>query len=251
MGIAPANGNRPWDTDLDPSCRSCRQVRESCGYILVCDHAGRVEALMILISLMNDWMEEVETDPVLRRCIVRYAKGRGNRSMLEICWGEGEPYERMASAQDSIRWRRFMEGMVCQDMQALQELYTMVEGSSQLATAWASGLVIWLLEITHGQWLYRCVQVHDKLHGTLITERKKDLQRQIEEEIDKGWNDLMEEDEYLAEVNLEDLENTNGERQEYWLVAICAAREASRLRGGMQQQVGQPTTWDGHIDNDS
>jgi hypothetical protein len=144
-----------------------------------------------------------------------------------------------------------MEGMVCQDMRALQESYTMVEGLSRSATAWASGLVIRLLEITHGQWLYRCVQVHDKLHGTLITEQKEYLQRQIEEEIDKGWNDLMEEDEYLVEVNLEDLENTNGERQEYWLVAICAAREASRLRGGWQQQVGQPTTWDGNIDNDS
>jgi hypothetical protein len=46
--------------------------------------------------------------------------------------------------------------------------------------------------------------------------RNEDLQRQIEEEIDKGWEDLLEEDEYLAEVNLEDLENTNGERQEYW-----------------------------------
>ncbi len=116
-----------------------------------------------------------------------------------------------------------MEGMVCQDMQALQDSYTKVEGSSRSATAWASGLVIRLLEITHGPWLYRCVQVHDKLHGTLITERKEDLHRQIEEEIDKGWNDLMEEDEYLAEVNLGDLENTNGERQEYWLVAIRAA----------------------------
>ncbi len=144
-----------------------------------------------------------------------------------------------------------MEGMVCQDMQALQELYTMVEGSSRSATAWASGLVIRLLEITHGQWLYRCVQVHNKLHRTLITEQKEDFQRQIEEEIDKGWNDLMEEDDSLAEVNLEDLESTNGERQEYWLVAIRAAWEASRLRGGWQQQGGQPTTWDGHIDNDS
>ena len=34
------------------------------------------------------------------------------------------------------------------------------------------------------------------------------------------------------EVNLEDLETTNGERQEYWLLAITirAAREACRLR---------------------
>jgi hypothetical protein len=41
----------------------------------------------------------------------------------------------------------------------------------------------------------------------------------------------MEEDQYLAEVNLEDLESITGERQEYWLVAICAAQEASILQG--------------------
>ncbi len=50
-------------------------------------------------------------------------------------------------------------------------------------------------------------------------------------------------------MNLEDLENTNGERQEYLLVAIHTAREASRLRGGRhagQRQEGT-TTWDGRI----
>ncbi len=31
-----------------------------------------------------------------------------------------------------------------------------------------------------------------------------------------GWEDLMEDDQYLAEVNLEDLEHTLGEQQEYW-----------------------------------
>jgi hypothetical protein len=53
----------------------------------------------------------------------------------------------------------------------------------------------------------------------------------IEAQQDMGWEDLTEEDQYLAEVNLEDLEHTSGERQEYWLVAIQAAREASRLQG--------------------
>jgi hypothetical protein len=42
----------------------------------------------------------------------------------------------------------------------------------------------------------------------------------IEIQLDIGWWDLLEEDQYLAEVDLEDLEHTLGERQEYWLVAI-------------------------------
>jgi hypothetical protein len=44
-----------------------------------------------------------------------------------------------------------------------------------------------------------------------------------------GPQDLQEEDQYLAEVNLEDLEELSGKRQEYWLIAIQAARKAGQL----------------------
>ncbi len=52
-------------------------------------------------------------------------------------------------------------------------------------------------------------------------------------------NDLLEEDQFLAEVNLEDLENTSGERQEYWLVVMHAAREACLLYGVPQPDTGR------------
>jgi hypothetical protein len=104
MGIAAANGNRPWETDLDPACPSCQQVRETCGHVLDCNHTGRVEALMMSIDLKGTWMTEMDTDPVLRRCILQYVQGRGSRSLHEICHGEGEPYEQMARSQDVIGW---------------------------------------------------------------------------------------------------------------------------------------------------
>ncbi len=59
----------------------------------------------------------------------------------------------------------------------------------------------------------------------------------IEAQQDMGWEDPVEEDQYLAEVNLEDLEHISGERQEYWLVVIQAAQEASRLQGLSQTNV--------------
>ena len=46
-----------------------------------------------------------------------------------------------------------------------------------------------------------------------------------------GWYDLLEENQYLTEVNLEDLEYTSSKKQEHWQVAIQAAREDSRLQG--------------------
>jgi hypothetical protein len=53
-----------------------------------------------------------------------------------------------------------------------------------------------------------------------------------------GYGGLLQEDQYLAEVNLEDVETSSGEQQEYWLVAIHAAREAGALRGVPQPVEG-------------
>ena len=60
--------------------------------------------------------------------------------------------------------------------------------------------------------------------------------------MDMGYENLTAEDQYLAEVNLEDVRHTSGERLEYWLVAIQAAREASRLQGLTQSNVGRRRT---------
>ncbi len=133
-----------------------------------------------------------------------------------------------------------MEGMVAKEMRQIQDTYSKVEGSAISLVSWTTGLVIKLLEITHGQWLYRCVQVHDRVRGTQVTTRKEDLQREIEKQWEEGWGELLEEDQYLAEVNLEDLEQSSGEKQEYWQLAIRAAREASILQGGQtNQRVGE------------
>jgi len=46
---------------------------------------------------------------------------------------------------------------------------------------------------------------------------------------------LLEEDNWMMEVNLGDLERTLGEQEQYWLVAIKAAREAATLTRQIEQ----------------
>ncbi len=72
--------------------------------------------------------------------------------------------------------------------------------------------MIKLIEIMHGQWY--------SMLGTLVTKRKEEIQQEIKKQQSLGPQDLQKEDQYLAEVNLEDLEDLLGERQEYWLIAI-------------------------------
>jgi hypothetical protein len=135
----------------------------------------------------------------------------------------------MAQEQDAIGWRRFMEGMISSKMRAIQLDYHHCHGTLMSPKRWTCGLIQKLLETTHGQWIYRNIQIHDSVSRAQMTLRKETIQREIEEQMERGGDGLLEEDQWMLEVNLGDLEKTSGEREEYWLLAIKAARAAATL----------------------
>ena len=130
-----------------------------------------------------------------------------------------------------------MEGKVCKEIRGIQSSYSSGTGLRCNTANWGRDLVTHLLEVTHGQWLYRNVQMHDRISGTLPTQRKEGLQMEIERQQELGMEGLLEEDCYLAECNLGDLEETSGITETYWLQAIQAAQEAGRLEGVRIQAV--------------
>jgi hypothetical protein len=94
--------------------------------------------------------------------------------MLEICLGMDSQFRRMARDQDEIGWGRFMEGMVTKGLREIQTTYSVINESNVSPEQWTIGVVIKLLETTHGQWLYRCIQVHDRVQGTQATLQKEE-----------------------------------------------------------------------------
>ena len=70
----------------------------------------------------------------------------------------------------------------------------MIEGSNITPELWARGLVIKLLETTHGQWIYRCVQTHNLISGTIAMARKEAIQKEIEAQ----QEDWEREDRYIC-----------------------------------------------------
>ena len=220
-----------YKADHSPMCPSCEERVETCEHVLHCDEAGRVSALRKSIKLLDDWMRRVGTDHTLRECLTQYAYGRGARSMEECVWGCGRQYERWGASQDRIGWRRTLEGMISKEMLTIQGAYVDRGGRSTLSVEkWAQHLVIRLLEVTHGQWIYRNVQVHDIVSGVHATQRKEELRHAIEDQLDLGEGGLDEQDKWLLDINLEDLGATSGEDQYYWLLQIQAAREDRLLR---------------------
>jgi hypothetical protein len=101
--------------------------------------------------------------------------------MMEEAISEAPPrFRSMALSQDKIGWRRFLEGMISKEITNIQQQYYAVNESRMSLEKWCSGLITRLLEITHGQWLYRNYVVHDPVSGIIATARKEELLLEIE-----------------------------------------------------------------------
>jgi hypothetical protein len=129
-------------------------------------------------------------------------------------------YREMAHSMDKVGWQRFMEGMILKEVVGIQRSAPVDGGGTLSLEKWGVGLVSKLLEVTHGQWLYRNVHVHNMSTGDLVTRRKEELRRHLEEQIALGGEGLAEEDHYLLEINLDELDTTSWEEQMYWLLHV-------------------------------
>jgi hypothetical protein len=153
--------------------------------------------------------------------------------------------QELATSQDIIRWDNLVMGMVSRWLLEVQNAHLLSCHSLCPASSWISRLITQLLQVTHSQWIYRCVLVHDRITGTLILAHKDELLKESNHQLELGSEDLAEEDKFLLECNFDKLITTNGEQQEYWLLAIQTAWEVCRLRAsadGPQQQHHPGTT---------
>ena len=224
---------RERDCDL---CPSCGVTIERCSHILLCPEAGRVEALVKLSDRLIEHLVEAGTERDLVFLIAKYIRERGATSMEDICIDRNLPVEYLpfARSQDKIGWRRFLEGMVSKQLPGLVKDRD-AEGEITDVKKWMSLLITQLLEITHGMWIYRNVMVHDELNGFYATEGRERLQAAIEEQMAHGTDDLCEEDKWLLEVNLRDLNEVSGDKEAYWLLAVDMARKRFQIRQRSRQ----------------
>ena len=114
--------------------------------------------------------------------------------MKDSVFEEERNHRDMKISQDCIGWRRFMEGMISNEIVKLQKDFVDLKGCSMLLDKWVQGLVVWLLEVTHSQWLYRNMHVHDTTAGMEATARKEEIQRFIEDQLEMGEEGLAERD---------------------------------------------------------
>jgi hypothetical protein len=215
------------DESICPMCPSCTIARETAGHILRCSEEGRVMALHKFSSHAMQWMSSIGTNRDLIFLIGKYIIGRGQQTMEGICEEFNIPlsFRPFAMSQDQIGWRRFLEGMVSKELVLLAERGEILEDCRLHLGVWMREMITRLLELTHSMWIYRNLEVHDSTAGIHAIRRKEALQMEIERQIALGGEGLEEGDKWMLEVNFSDLEDSGGDREAYWLMAIEAARE--------------------------
>ncbi len=97
--------------------------------MLFCNEAGRVNVLLNMIDLVEWWLREVDTDPILAQCMIQYAHGQGAVSMQSLCEELDTRFQCMARSQDMIGWQWFMEGMISWGVVEIQHDYLQVSGA--------------------------------------------------------------------------------------------------------------------------
>jgi hypothetical protein len=217
-------------------CPCCTIHVETTEQVLLCPEVGRVEAFQLCTTALERWLDEAVTDPDLTDSIVEYVWRQGTITMEEAISDAPPRFRHMAVSQDMIGWRRFLERMISMEITNIQRQYIAANGLRMSLDKWCTGLITQLLEITHGQWLYQNYIVHDPVSGTIAMAKKEELLLEIECQRDLGNTDLLEEDKYLAEVNLEEMATSLGERQHYWLLAIQTAWNHYTLRAQPESQ---------------
>lgn len=124
MSIAATNKAHSWYTeDLSPLCPSCAIEEETCAHILKCMEQGMVQVLETLIGLLDQWLQSTYTDSQLHQLLVSYTCTQGMQPMIEFCYGMQQYMKEFAQTQDTIGWRRFMEGLVAKQVKLIQQNY--------------------------------------------------------------------------------------------------------------------------------
>ncbi len=197
LGIAGTTRFLLHQDDPESLCPSCLSCKETCSHILLCPEIGHIKAIQQSVAGVTSWMAENATHPDVKAVITAYAIGRGQVSCVDCAAGYLTVIQDFALSQDKIGWGNFMMGMISSKLISIQESHLRLCTPHQSPEKWGIGLFTHLLQVTHAQWIYWCLLVHDHTSITLITLHKTKLLEEIAKQLSMGAENLMEDNKYF------------------------------------------------------
>ena len=145
---------------------------------------------------------------------------------------------RAAISQDKIGWREFTEGKILKDFAWIQRAHCAGAPWQMNGDDWTKHFISHILQISHSQWIFRNITLHDKVRGTLRLKERKEVLKEVGQLIETDPADVPMESRFLLEFDFDSLYRTSFEKQTYWVRAIKAACRAGRRTTVMQFRRG-------------
>ena len=219
---------RRWDPTASSKCPNCGKLQEDAGHLNQCRDPGRIRLLEEQLTRLQQWMDDHSTHPELVYWIPRYIGRRGHMTFAELPEAaQMSPMMRsVGEAQDQIGWRHLTEGKVAERLKEMQEAYLLGAPTRMLIDTWMKGFIEQLLNVTHSQWIYRNITKHHHTNGTIKLAARRDVLKEIEQQLDQGLNNIPPECRWLLEIDPDTIYTRRLEDQQHWLDAVNAARSA-------------------------
>jgi hypothetical protein len=175
------------------------------------------------IDGLEAWLEESDTAPTIRHCIV--ASLRSGSPLVRFEDNSAGIARQAAQDQDFIGWHNMLEGRISKLWRQGQRAHYLENRSSRSADRWAQGLVSNLLEITHSMWIRRNEVVHERHENGLLRAEAEELEERVRHEFEQGIESLHDNDKWLLEQGVDHILSLPGHDQQNWLAEILLARE--------------------------
>ncbi len=93
---------------------------------------------------------------------------------------------------------------------------------------WTKQFISKILQLTHSQWIYRNISLHNKHHCYLWNKQLESLLQTIAELSNVSPEEMPNNSRFLLEFNFTELTKAHPEMQRYWTLAVNAALTTSQ-----------------------
>ncbi len=121
----------------------------------------------------------------------------------------------LAVSQEKIGWQNFTEGYISWHFYNIQRFHLSMSNNFFNGSDWTMQFITKILQITHFQWIYRNISLHNKHQGYLRTKQLEDLIQEITELLELSPDKVPENCRFLLEVNFTKLTSSHLETQRY------------------------------------
>ncbi len=162
----------------DKQCPN-RSARETDAHLMQCSDKDRTRLLIENVEELEKWMEmDGRTDPELIYWILKYILLWNDKPFSQLGYMSQKMCP-LVENQDKIWWRDFTKGYISFHFYNIQQFHLSMSSSYLNGSDWTKQFITKILQLTHLQWIYRSISLHDKHQGYLRNKQSEDLLQEI------------------------------------------------------------------------